>query len=132
MFKKLAKQNHSDAVAEGMKRLKKELEQKDETQTEITDIWKKVKIAVRDLPTGKTELQEISNWAKEVTVAHANEYWDKKESILEKIRLWENRSSIIIDESKDNGRIESMVPKKLTKKLTKKLLQQNSMSSGKS
>ena len=46
-FKKLAKQEHSDAVAEGMKRLKKELEQKDETQTEmVMMLWTRLAVLV--------------------------------------------------------------------------------------
>ena len=38
--------------------------------------------------------------------------------ILRKIRAWENKSSRVIDNSKNQGRQESLVPKKITENIT--------------
>ena len=96
-----------------MKRLRKNLEEKDEMEEKLRVNWMELKAAARNLPAGRTEKEGLAKWAEKYSLKQFNEYTDKKSSIIQSIRKWENKSSIVIDSTKDVGRIAYLVSDKI-------------------
>ena len=104
-FERISKEKHTSEVADEMKRLRKNLEDKDDMEDKLRGAWMELKAAARDLPAGRTEKDGVARWADRYSLKQSNEYSDKKSNILQNIRKWEKKSSIIIDHTKDAGRI---------------------------
>ena len=77
------------------------------------DHWTEMEDKISALPTGRKEKDELLEWADGCAKKQARDYWESKAIIPNKIQDWENASTVAIDKSQDNGRIDTLAPKKL-------------------
>ena len=117
-FKHQNTEEKTPEKAAQLKRLKTEMENKDETEEQISDQWSEMEDKIKALPAGRKEKEELLEWADGCSMKQTREYWESKAVILKKIQDWENSSTVAVDRSQDNGRIEKLAPNKMNENMS--------------